>query len=503
MYFSPLLYIGLASIDLVLGKVPLPASEYGKVHYPGSAAYRSESTHYWDSRASKSPKCVFVPIHVDEVAQAVVALNLCKSQFAVRGAGHMPVPGAANTDGGVLIAMSDFKTIGVSGDETSVEVGAGLNWHELYAILQYQDLVVVGGRLKTIGVAGLTLGGGISYLTSKYGFAMDNVLAYEVVTASGDIITATAESDPELFWALKGGGNNFGIVTKFTLAAYKAPKVATGFSYHTEEAVDDYITAVANFANYHEDVDTGAGGIFILLVMPSKIESRNLEKGVSIMIRTIQVGEVEKPPVFQNFTALPNSIFSTYAVSSLAEYVEPLDSEYQAGREIFGTHSMLVDEASIRRMWKSFKAATEKMAHIPDFYTAFTFQPISQSAAKVAKTNGVGNTWGIDDSKPALFWIISTNWRDASDDEEVIAWQTNIREEMHAANLAAGVGLDFVYMNDAGDDQDPFASIPPANLARLKSIRETYDPDFVFTNLIGGFKLEGKATSKEWKKDEL
>lgn len=78
------------------------------------------------------------------------------------------------------------------------------------------------------------------------------------------------------------------------------------------------------------------------------------------------------------------------------------DFETDAHSEIFGTHSMLVDEAAIRRMWDTFKEATEKMKHIQGFYTAFTFQPISQSAARIAKTNGVGNTWDIDDSKPYL-----------------------------------------------------------------------------------------------------
>ncbi|KAG4433869.1 hypothetical protein IFR05_010655 [Cadophora sp. M221] len=339
------------------------------------------------------------------------------------------VAGAANTDGGVLISMSAFKEVQVSEDEKSIKAGAGLNWYELYSAIEPHGLIVLGGRLRTIGVSGLTLGGGISYFTSKYGFAMGNALAYEVVTASGAIMTATATSDPELFWVLKGGGNNFGIVTKFTFATYRAPKVSTGFQLHTEEVVDEYITAVANFASYHKEIDTGAGGIFV---------------GVYVKVRTVQIGKVEKPSVFENFTALPSAIVSSYA----------------AGREIFGTHSMLIDEASIRRMWKMFKAATEKMAHIHEFYSAFTFQPISRSAVRVAKTNGVGNTWGLDDRKPSLWWIIFTHWANASDEEEDIAWQNNIREEVHAANMEAGVGLGFIYMNDCADDQDPFSGLP-------------------------------------------
>ena len=85
-----------------------------------------------------------------------------------------------------------------------------------------------------------------------------------------------------------------------------------------------------------------------------------------------------------------------------------------------------------------------------------------------------------------------------------MTWQTNIREEMHAANMGAGVGLDFIYLNDAGDDQDPFAAIPAENLERMKSVREKYDPDFVFTELVGGFKLDrGRKSKESWAKTEL
>tara|TARA_R110002060_G_scaffold1307_2_gene2706 strand:- start:170 stop:625 length:456 start_codon:yes stop_codon:yes gene_type:complete len=151
------------------------------------------------------------------------------------------------------------------------------------------------------------------------------------VTASGAIITASATSDPDLFWALKGGGNNFGIVTKFTLAAYKAPKVSAGLAIHTEADVDKYITALADFANHHEEIDSGAGGIFVLLVIPGKPETQAVQQGVTVMVRTVQIGDVVNPAVFENFTSLPH-VFSQYTVSSLAQYVEPLDSAYQAGR---------------------------------------------------------------------------------------------------------------------------------------------------------------------------
>jgi FAD/FMN-containing dehydrogenase len=219
----------------------------------------------------------------------------------------------------------------VSADEKSVDAGPGVDWYELYSTIEPHGLIVAGGRLKTIGVSGLTLGGGISYFTSRYGFTMDNVLAYEIVTASGKVLTATANKNEDLFWALKGGGNNFGVVTKFTFAAYRAPKVSTAFQMHTEEVAVDYITAVANFANYHETIDIDAGGIFVLGNSPSPNKLHATAAGVTIRFMGVQIGESEKPTVFQNFTSIP-SVYSAYGVSSLAEWVLPLDSGYQQGR---------------------------------------------------------------------------------------------------------------------------------------------------------------------------
>jgi FAD/FMN-containing dehydrogenase len=223
-----------------------------------------------------------------------------------------------------LVALSAFQTITLSADHNSVDAGPALNWHQLYSFLEPYGRIVIGGRLKTIGIAGLTIGGGMSYFAAKYGFGMDNVLAYEIVTANGGVVTATATTNSDLFWAMKGGGSNFGIVTKFTFATYKMPNVSTAIQLFTEDAIPAYISAVTNLANYQDQVDTGAGGIFTITSTPSTDTLNALFLGV-------QAGSTIKPPVFSNFTTIP-SAFSSYNVTTLAYWSSTLDTPFQASR---------------------------------------------------------------------------------------------------------------------------------------------------------------------------
>ena len=223
-----------------------------------------------------------------------------------------------------MIALSAFTDITISADHNSVQAGPALSWYDMYSFLEPYGRVVIGGRLKTIGISGLTIGGGISYFTAKYGFAMDNVLAYEVALASGRVVTASATSNADLFWALKGGGSNFGIVTKFTFATYKIPTISTAIQSFGRDEAQAFVSAVANFANYQDQVDTGAGGIFT-------IESTPSTGAISPQFLGIQAGKTIKPAVFENFTAIP-SIFSSYNVTTLAYWSSTLDTPYQTAR---------------------------------------------------------------------------------------------------------------------------------------------------------------------------
>ncbi|OJD10816.1 hypothetical protein ACJ73_09688, partial [Blastomyces percursus] len=151
----------------------------GTVFYPGSETYNYENHHYFSVTSTSSPACVFVPRNAYEVAGAVKILAASGTKFAVRGAGHMPIPTYSNTNGGVLIAFSHMKQLQLSADKSFVSVGPGNRWRNVYEYLEPHGQVVLGGRVGSVGVPGLLLGGGISFYSNQYGFASNNVVAYE------------------------------------------------------------------------------------------------------------------------------------------------------------------------------------------------------------------------------------------------------------------------------------------------------------------------------------
>lgn len=179
-----------------------------------------------------------------------------------------------------------------------MEVGPALPWGDVYGALEPYGKIAIGGRLTAIGNAGLTLGGGIHYFANKYGFAMDNVLAYEVVTADGQVITASATSNQDLFWALKGGSNNFGIVTKFTYRTFDVPKVSTQMIVFTEAALQPFTKAISDLGYFEESTITAAGGIFSF--------SYDVTTGVALLTTLgVQEGATLTPSSFANFSAIP------------------------------------------------------------------------------------------------------------------------------------------------------------------------------------------------------
>lgn len=153
----------------------------GEVSYPNSTVYEYEESRYWSQQQALTlPICRFSPTSPYDVSIAVLTLQVTQCQFAVKSGGHAAFTGASNINGGITIDLINLKQVTVSADKTQTSVGPGNRWFDVYSKLQPQGLTVIGGRVSDIGVGGLTLGGGISFFSGRYGWACDNVNTYEV-----------------------------------------------------------------------------------------------------------------------------------------------------------------------------------------------------------------------------------------------------------------------------------------------------------------------------------
>ncbi|KPM35586.1 hypothetical protein AK830_g10986 [Neonectria ditissima] len=432
------------------------STEYGSsVLGSNSTKYAAEAKENWDVRANLLPKCIFFPKDADEVADALSTFTDCGTQFAIRGGGHMNFPGSNNIDGGVLMALSELTDIKVADDKQSVDVGPGNRWVNVYEALGPHGLYCIGGRLKTIGVPGLTLIGGFHYLINKYGMTMDNVLSYDVALGNGTQVVANSVENSELFWALKGGGSNFGVVTKFTIKTLPIPMISTTIQNFDEAAVEDFIKATVDITKY-QSVDVAAGSVVSI--------TYNVTTGtITPTLLGVQEGTESPPSSFANFSAISIQ---------------------------FAHKSIKPDADQLYRIYQSWKVAVEDVSDVEGLYPTFVMNVLLASAASVAKNNGVGNTWGLDDDQPLILWQLATGWAKGTDDLRMTNWARSFVDYWHSENQAKDLASEFIYMGDAGEFQDPFPGFPLENVRRLRNVREEYDSAGVFRRLNwGGFKL--------------
>src|SRR5215467_7141119 len=178
---------------------------------------------------------------VADVVSAVALATKLGLEVAVRGGGHN-VAGRATIDGGIMIDLSPMKGVHVDAVGKTVRAQGGVTWGEVNRETQLHGLAVTGGVVSTTGIAGLTLGGGLGWLMAKYGLALDNLRAVELVTADGDIVEVTEDSDADLFWAVRGGGGNFGVVTSFEYQLHPVgPNVTAGLVVHSIDRARDLL----------------------------------------------------------------------------------------------------------------------------------------------------------------------------------------------------------------------------------------------------------------------
>ncbi|KFA81542.1 hypothetical protein S40288_09059 [Stachybotrys chartarum IBT 40288] len=303
----------------------------------------------WSVAAQLMPSCNFEPSKAEDVAGALAVLVETRTKFAVRGGGHVPVPGAANINGGVLMALHNMRTMEFAQKNTIAKLGPGLRWLDVYEWTNSHGLGVLGGRFAPVGVSGILLGGGICYFGSRFGWAVNNVAKYEVVLANSTIVNASAKENPDLFWALEGGSSNYGIATRFDIKTFPLGQVfsekLTFSSEHLDEFLDEFLEAASAYSvngGSSDDADGSYGPT--VTINPAS-------GNITLLAASLHIGPDPHPAAFANFSQIPTLTTTNQVYSTLSDALQITT--------VTGDRTQR-DNALVYRFSKRFIAALEK-----------------------------------------------------------------------------------------------------------------------------------------------
>ncbi|KAJ0418902.1 hypothetical protein BJY00DRAFT_314578 [Aspergillus carlsbadensis] len=482
-----------------------PLGGHGSTTPVGEATFNNTLTEYWNKlNGDNRPTCAFYPRNAGQVSVAVKQLNKYPGvEYALKSGGHNFNVGFSSTDGGILISFNENLSSTVrSTDGESFDVGPGARWGDVYNETVKTNQVVVGGRLGNIGVGGFILGGGLSYYSAQYGLSCDNVLNFEVVLGNGTIVNANSTSHPDLWWALKGGGNRFGIVTKFTLQAHPLGdngRVWGGIKLFSTLQRGQLFAAISDFIRTYPDTKAAVIPTFNIAIVDA------------IMVFFYYDGASPPANAFAGLDRIPALLDFTKEttlteMSNIAGGAQMTGQTTAAHVNGFPNMERTKTRQLMEYTWQTYKAkAKANSARNIKFTTAtFATQPLPRVIAERGIAAG-GNTLGLDPKHGDIFWIENTLlWDDEICDAACPDVLHDIGDTVHdrfqsqfagskPTNYKSG-DLDFIsvnplFMNDAADYQDVYSSYGEENKARLIEIAKKYDPSG-FMNRQGGWILE-------------
>ncbi|KAH8821342.1 hypothetical protein F5884DRAFT_840590 [Xylogone sp. PMI_703] len=437
--------------------------------------------YFLQQAAMLAPTCRVLPATTSEVATALNIALENKIPFAVKAGGCGTYAEAANIEGGITIDLSRFKDITISKDRKSVLVGAGCRWQDVYTELDKSGISIVGGRVGFVGVGGLSLGGGISFFSTRKGLACDSIKSYEMVLPNGQIARVTRDSHPDLFWAMRGAGKNFGIVTKFEFDAFDQGNMWAGARQYASQHGDAVLAALDNFNRTSNDEYAEA------FTMTMYIQ----EMGDYLDMAFLSHGKPEEdPPIFDEFKQIPH-IASTTSITSLSKVAKAMNDNNPTGLRMKTTSQTIKsDLTTMKAIMKVFKEQIEPHKNIPGFLPILDFQPLTPA---MLPKDEIGNTLGISpEDGPLLVVALLWRWNNIEDDEVITKLMANCLKLIEAAATSRGTFHKYMYLNYAAPEQQPFKGYGEKNLTRLLEISKKYDPQAVFSKLRPGYLRSSK-----------
>lgn len=340
--------------------------------------------------------------------------------------------------------------------------------------------------MASVGVGGLILGGGISFFSPRVGLVCDNVLNYEIVLASGEIANINATSNKDLFRALKGGSNNFGIVTRFDMKVFPQGKFWGGFLVNPIQVKDQFFKLFETFAT-SKGYDPYAALINSYSYSPAR--------GGWTIASNIEYTKPEvNATVFKPFLALP-SIASTMRISNLTDFtVELTASSPPGGRASFATTTFKNSARTMSQIFDLANATALTLDKVSDIGFSISFQPLPQATLSpgFATTAGAGNALGLSAEDGDLVNVLLTvQWSNAADDIAVGTATKDLFAQIEKMTKAEGTYHPYLYLNYAAEWQKPIAGYKEEQVRFLQGVSKKVDPGQVFQKLVpGGFKLE-------------
>ncbi|KAK2745534.1 hypothetical protein FQN57_003659 [Myotisia sp. PD_48] len=468
-------------------KAALPVEQFA---FPGTEHYDTLNKSYLSALQSDiTPACIFRPKTKEEVSVFLKTINpfVVKGEisFAIRGGGQQPIPGCCNIQDGITLDLSLLT--GVELKQDRVLIAAGERWGPVYEKLTPEGLAVTGGRSWRGGIGGLALQGGLSFFSTREGFVCDNVLNYEIILADGTITNANAEQNSELWVALRGGANNFGVVTRYDMRTFKQGPFWGGSVYYFTPSFPGQIETMVNeLQNPHATEETH---LMLSIGYAAQFGQSMCQNQV------YYTQEVEKPPVLEPFTSVQPQIdqLNSMRMHTLKEAASEQASDAKdLQRHVAPTppRDQLTNAATLQAAADTYLAALDPIKACDGLICSLTLQPYPVSLLKKSSPNG-GNSLGLDPtSGPLVSVLLLTYWKSKDDDEKIIPVMKEVLGKIEQDATARNQLVPFKYANYAWGFQDPIGSYGAANIEQLRKVSKQYDPEGVFQKGVpGGFKL--------------
>jgi FAD/FMN-containing dehydrogenase len=444
----------------------LASAVQGETITPEHASY-DEARTVWNGRIDRHPALVVRCASTDDV---VATINFARDNdlvISVRGGGHS-TPGYSTCDGGIVIDLGPMNRVGVDPAAKTARVQGGARWGDLDGATQEHGLAVTGGRVSTTGVAGLALGSGSGWLERMYGVTCESLVSAEVVLADGSVVRASDDENADLFWGLRGGGGNFGVVTEFEFRLHQVgPIVLGGLLLYPREQARELMRIYRDFIA--QAPDQVCGGLALLTAPPEEFVPEEVRGKPAAGVVYCYVGPPEEGA--EALKPLREALAPTVEMVQPMPYAavqQMLDAGNPYGiREYFKIDWMreLSDEA--------IDVVLEHAEAMPAPFAQVIFAPMG---AAVSRTDSSVMALNVPDAPWAYFCL--TMWMDPAEDDRNVAWTRGFAEAMRTFSIGTAAFPNFIEADEGIGRLR--ATYGDQKYERLVELKSKWDPENVF-----------------------